>query len=174
MIQPRNLRGTNRIRSWPNRFVIELVGPTLIVSLAILLTAAFVSAAPPTKAPKPGSKSKAPAGKSKSTRRAAPGAKSSANSREKSAQSARRGRSLVVETGCLGCHSVSRAGLKKSTPKVVRGGPDLSGVGKRWRARDLERWLLQDLKKKGKPHSIKFPGSRDQLRDVVQFLSSLR
>jgi mono/diheme cytochrome c family protein len=84
------------------------------------------------------------------------------------------GRQVFLSSGCVACHSIAKKRVAKSTPKIVKGGPDLSAVGKSWKARRLRAWLQQALSRKGAKHPIKFAGSRTQLDALVSWLRSPR
>ena len=84
------------------------------------------------------------------------------------------GQVIFTSSGCTTCHSITSRSIAKSTPKIVKGGPDLSAVGKRWKTRDLAPWLTQRLKRKGQPHPLKFSGGNDKLQVLVAWLARLR
>ncbi|GEM_PF-2939833 len=102
----------------------------------------------------------------------------------KAGKSGKRGSKLLTDAagarvfktlGCPACHSVAKKGIAKSTPNVVKGGPDLSTVGRRFKKkRALRAWLHQTSRRRGKKHPVMFAGSQRQFDTLASWLLRLR
>lgn len=86
------------------------------------------------------------------------------------------GKTLIGEKKCTTCHSVKAAGIEKTKKKK---GPDLSGVGKKYDAAHIEKFLKKEVEHKsvfneGKQvkHKKKFKGSDEELKAVATFLAA--
>lgn len=98
---------------------------------------------------------------------------SSRGKAEKPAKS-RAGPRMFEQMGCAACHSISKAGIAKTTPPVVKGGPDLSGVGRIMKRKVMNAWLQQRHARKGVKHPVAFAGSAKQLNTLTRWLSRSR
>lgn len=89
--------------------------------------------------------------------------------------SAADGKQLVSDKKCTTCHSVKAAGIEKTKKKK---GPDLSGVGKKYDAEHIAKYLKKEVEhksvyKEGKnvKHKKKFKGNDEELKAVAAFLA---
>lgn len=82
------------------------------------------------------------------------------------AEMAPEGKELFVKKKCANCH------LTKGNIKTV--GPNLSGIGARMEARDLEIWVRDPRRQKPTGIMPPFDGTEDQLEAIVAYLMSLR
>lgn len=73
---------------------------------------------------------------------------------------------------CVGCHTVQSAGI---TSEEKLAGPDLSTVGRRYDARQLQAWIREGLPKSdGKQHPLLFLGSATEWQALVKWLTRLK
>ncbi len=81
------------------------------------------------------------------------------------------GKKAFADLKCATCHSVTSQGVEsKKKDKAV----DLSNVGGKLKVDFLKNYLNKKEKLDGKPHPSAFKGDETQMKDVVEWLASLK
>lgn len=97
---------------------------------------------------------------------------------------------LFVKLKCTKCHAISAYNIEKK-PQVQdeeeeqddepMNTPDLSNIGKLHDSTFLKAFLMKEIKHKPHPendrekkHKVKFKGSADELKEIVEWLSTLQ
>ena len=84
------------------------------------------------------------------------------------------GKELFLAQKCNLCHSISVAGIERTTKSEKMAGPDLTGVvaekGVDWAMKFLHKEIDLD----GKKHGKEWKGTPEQLQQVTAFLASLK
>lgn len=89
---------------------------------------------------------------------------------------------LLIKKKCNDCHSVQIHSIEKKPTKKgkLRKGPDLSGTGLDHDAAWFTQYLNKEIEKKSNysdkqvKHKKKFKGTPDQLKSVVQYMTTLK
>lgn len=84
------------------------------------------------------------------------------------------GKKVFTEHECGDCHGVKAAGIAEPKAAKEDKGPDLSGIVAKRGAEWIGRYLKKKEKIDGVKHKKKFRGSKDELKALVDWLSSLK
>ena len=86
------------------------------------------------------------------------------------------GKAIFLEQKCNQCHSISALSITRtSEPKAGEKIPaDLSGVGLKFKADFIQKWLTKDAEIEGKKHLKKFKGSDDELKTIATWLGTMK
>ena len=85
------------------------------------------------------------------------------------------GKTIFMGKKCNSCHSIEVAGITKKTSSSSKTGPpDLSDEGSKRDSTFLANWLEKKETIKGKKHLLKFAGSDEELKALVQWLITLK
>ena len=85
------------------------------------------------------------------------------------------GKTIFLDKKCSGCHSIEAAGITKKTSSSSKTGPpDLSDEGSKHDSTFLVNWLQKKETLHGKKHLLKFAGSDEELKALVQWLATLK
>ena len=79
------------------------------------------------------------------------------------------GKDLFNSQGCPKCHGISSLSLKTEGDA-----PDLSHIGTKHTAEWMEKFLLKEEALEGKKHKKKFPGTPEELKQLTQWLATLK
>jgi len=82
------------------------------------------------------------------------------------------GKKVFIDSKCQTCHSIETEGITAKTKK--KDIPDLSGVGSKYQANFLEKFLVKKEKIEGASHPQAFKGSDENLEYLVEWLNSLK
>jgi len=82
----------------------------------------------------------------------------------------RDGEAVFNQEQCVLCHSVSSAGVVAKTKSEKLKGPDLTGVGERYEAEWIGKYVKKEADKNGKSHTKPFKGSDEELQALVDWL----
>ncbi len=80
------------------------------------------------------------------------------------------GKKVFDDGKCGQCHSVSSAGIESKVKIKKLKGPDLTGIGERYEADWIGKYLKKEINKKGKAHKKPFKGSDEELQALVDWL----
>ena len=81
-----------------------------------------------------------------------------------------KGKKVFDSEQCSQCHAVSSAGIEAKTADKNKKGPDLTGVGERFEAEWIGKYIKKEANKKGKSHTKPFKGSDEKLQALVDWL----
>ena len=71
---------------------------------------------------------------------------------------------------CAECHGVKVAKINPTTKKDADKGPDLTGIGEKYQAGWIKRYVKVETENEGKAHKKKFKGSDEELQVLVDWL----
>ena len=71
---------------------------------------------------------------------------------------------------CGECHGVKVADIAPTTKKDKDKGPDLTGIGEKFEADWIMKYIKKEADKEGKSHKKKFKGSDEELQVLVDWL----
>lgn len=80
---------------------------------------------------------------------------------------------LFVAQKCSLCHSLASHDIERRSKAEKTKGPDLSAAGAQRDAAWIARWLKQEEKIDGEPHSREFKGSAEELKTLSRWLATL-
>ena len=84
-------------------------------------------------------------------------------------------KAIFLNKKCNTCHSVEAVGITKKTSSSTKTGPpDLSAEGSKRDSTFLANWLQKKETLHGKKHLLKFAGSDEEFKALVQWLSTSR
>ena len=82
------------------------------------------------------------------------------------------GQAAFMANKCNMCHSVSPAGIERTTKSEKMAGPDLKGVvaekGKEW----AKKWVMKEIDKDGKKHAKEYKGTPEDLDRILGWLEA--
>lgn len=84
------------------------------------------------------------------------------------------GKDLFVAMKCNMCHSIESQEVTAKTKSDKMKGPDLSNVGNEKKAEWITGWLQKKEEIDGKHHKGKFSGTDEQLKELVDWLGTLK
>jgi hypothetical protein len=82
-----------------------------------------------------------------------------------------KGKILFKENKCVGCHAIEMQGFVK---KGKSSAPDLSSVGNILKPDFMMKYLMKEEKLNDLKHAISFKGSKEELKTLVDWLSTLK
>jgi mono/diheme cytochrome c family protein len=85
-------------------------------------------------------------------------------------QSGDDGKKVFVDSKCSMCHTVKSAGIESKKSDAT----DLSTVGKDRTVEFLTKYLKKEVKLNDKDHKSSFKGTDDELKKLVEWLSTLK
>lgn len=80
------------------------------------------------------------------------------------------GKKVFIDKKCSTCHSVEAEGLQSKKKDAV----DLSTAGEKRTAEFLAKYLTKEEKISGKEHKSAFKGSEEELKNLTNWLESLK
>ncbi len=80
------------------------------------------------------------------------------------------GKKIFVEQKCNMCHTVKSVGIESKKSDAT----DLSNVGAEMKAEDMMKYLKKEMKLNDKDHKTAFKGSDEDLKKLVEWLSTLK
>lgn len=80
------------------------------------------------------------------------------------------GKKLFVDNKCNMCHTVKSAAIESKKSDAT----DLSNVGAEMKSEDIVKYLKKEMKLNGKDHKTAFKGSDEDLKKLVEWLSTLK
>lgn len=80
------------------------------------------------------------------------------------------GKATFEAQSCNLCHDVSSAGITAKTKSEKLKGPDLTGVGDRFDAEWIAKYVKKEVDKDGKAHTKPFKGTDEELQAIVDWL----
>lgn len=84
------------------------------------------------------------------------------------------GKTTFVEQGCNKCHSVSSAGIEATIKSEKMQGPDLDGVGSRYDAELVGKYVRKEVQINDKDHKATWKGSDEELAAIVDWMMKLK
>ena len=85
------------------------------------------------------------------------------------------GKAVFIDLKCSLCHSIDSLGIERKSKSEKTKGPDLSTIGSEHDAAWLTKWLRQEVTAEdGKKHGKEWKGTPEQLKQVTEFLASLK
>lgn len=88
--------------------------------------------------------------------------------------SAPHGKDLFVAMKCNLCHSIETQEITAKAKSEKMRGPDLSNIGNEKKAEWITGWLQKKEEIDGKTHKGKFEGTDAQLKELVNWLVTLK
>lgn len=79
------------------------------------------------------------------------------------------GKKIFVDQKCNMCHTVKSAGIESKKSDAT----DLSNVGSEMKSEDMIKYLKKEIKLNNKDHKTAFKGSDEDLKKLVEWLSTL-
>ncbi len=76
----------------------------------------------------------------------------------------------AYEQHCAECHGVKSAKITPTTKKDSDKGADLGGIGEKYQANWIKRYVKEEVDRDGKSHKKKFKGSDEELQVLVDWL----
>ena len=76
----------------------------------------------------------------------------------------------AYEKNCAECHGVKSAKIIPTTKVPSDKGSDLGGIGEKYQAGWIKRYVNQEASSGGKSHTKKFKGSDEELQALVDWL----
>ena len=76
----------------------------------------------------------------------------------------------TYEQHCAECHGVKVAQISPTTKNKKQKGPDLTGIGEKYQAGWIKRYIKEEEHLNGKAHTKKFKGSDEELQVLVDWL----
>jgi mono/diheme cytochrome c family protein len=80
------------------------------------------------------------------------------------------GKAIFLANKCNTCHSVSTAGIERTTKSEKMAGPDLVNV--KTDAETLAKYLRKEADKKGKKHGKAFTGSDEEIGALIAWIQA--
>lgn len=80
------------------------------------------------------------------------------------------GKKIFIDNKCNMCHTVESAGIESKKSDAT----DLSNVGAEMKSDDIVKYLKKEMKLNGKDHKTAFKGSEEDLKKLVEWLSTLK
>lgn len=80
------------------------------------------------------------------------------------------GKKIFVDQKCNMCHTVKSVGIESKKSDAS----DLSNVGAEMKSEDMIKYLKKEMKLNGKDHKTAFKGSDEDLKKLVDWLSTLK
>jgi len=80
------------------------------------------------------------------------------------------GKQIFLAQKCNVCHSVSSAGIVRTTKSEKMAGPDLTNTAAKEEAAKLVKYLRKELEVNGKKHGKAFTGTEAELGAVIAWL----
>jgi cytochrome c2 len=80
------------------------------------------------------------------------------------------GQTAFMGQKCNTCHSVSSAGIEKTTKSEKMAGPDLKGVVAEKGADWTKKWIMKEVEVDGKKHSKEYKGTPEELDAMIKWL----
>lgn len=80
------------------------------------------------------------------------------------------GKKIFVDQKCNMCHTVKSVGIESKKSDAT----DLSNVGAEMKSEDMIKYLKKEMKLNGKDHKTAFKGSEEDLKKLVEWLSTLK
>lgn len=80
------------------------------------------------------------------------------------------GKKIFVEQKCNMCHTVKSVGIESKKSDAT----DLSNVGAEMKSEDIIKYLKKEMKLNNKDHKTAFKGSDEELKKLVEWLSTLK
>ena len=82
-----------------------------------------------------------------------------------------KGKILFKESKCVSCHAIGTQGFVK---KGKSSAPDLSSVGNILKPEFMMKYLMKEEKLNDLKHAISFKGNEEELKTLVDWLSTLK
>lgn len=81
-------------------------------------------------------------------------------------------REIYLKYRCIKCHSIKSENIEPLKEELLKGKKiiDHSGVGLKYDAEWLKKWLLKEVEKDGEKHRVKFKGSPQELDTLTRWL----
>lgn len=80
------------------------------------------------------------------------------------------GKKIFVDQKCNMCHTVKSVGIESKKSDAT----DLSNVGAEMKSEDMIKYLKKEMKLNDKDHKTSFKGSDEDLKILVEWLSTLK
>jgi len=80
------------------------------------------------------------------------------------------GKKIFIDNKCNMCHTVKSAGIESKKSDAI----DLSNVGAEMKKDDIIKYLKKEMKLNDKDHKTAFKGSDEDLKKLVEWLSTLK
>lgn len=80
------------------------------------------------------------------------------------------GKKIFVDQKCNMCHTVKSVGIESKKSDAT----DLSNVGSEMKSEDMIKYLKKEIKLNDKDHKTSFKGSDEDLKILVEWLSTLK
>jgi cytochrome c553 len=80
------------------------------------------------------------------------------------------GKKIFIDNKCNMCHTVKSAGIESKKSDAI----DLSNVGAEMKSEDIIKYLKKEMKLNDKDHKTAFKGSDEDLKKLVEWLSTLK
>lgn len=80
------------------------------------------------------------------------------------------GKKIFIDNKCNMCHTVKSAGIESKKSDAT----DLSNAGAEMKAEDMIKYLKKEMKLNNKDHKTAFKGSDEDLKKLVEWLSTLK
>lgn len=80
------------------------------------------------------------------------------------------GKKIFIDNKCNMCHTVKSAGIESKKSIAT----DLSNAGAVMKAEDMIKYLKKEMKLNDKDHKTAFKGSDEDLKKLVEWLSTLK
>lgn len=80
------------------------------------------------------------------------------------------GKKIFVDQKCNMCHTVKSVGIESKKSDAT----DLSNVGAEMKSEDMIKYLKKEMKLNNKDHKTAFKGSDEDLKKLVEWLSTLK
>jgi len=80
------------------------------------------------------------------------------------------GKKIFIDNKCNMCHTVKSAGIESKKSDAT----DLSNVGAEMKKDDMIKYLKKEMKLNDKDHKTAFKGSDEDLKKLVEWLSTLK
>lgn len=84
------------------------------------------------------------------------------------------GKDLFIAMKCNMCHSIESQDVEAKTKSEKMKGPDLSNIGSEKDAKFITGWLKKEIEVDGKTHKGSFKGTDDELKELVDWLGTLK
>jgi mono/diheme cytochrome c family protein len=83
------------------------------------------------------------------------------------------GKALFEASKCNMCHAVKAAGIEAKVKSEKMQGPDLTGLGSRFEADWVVKYLRKEVQLEEKDHKGTFKGSEDDVKAIMAWLDGL-
>jgi mono/diheme cytochrome c family protein len=81
---------------------------------------------------------------------------------------------LFLAQHCNTCHSIESQDITRKTKSEKMKGPDLSNIGNEKKAEWITGWLKKEEEIDGKHHKGRFKGTDAQMKELVNWLETLK